>query len=145
MNSPSPPSKRVYRRLEPWQKEALVDHYASGDFWPDRDTRENLANRLGITQRKIQVWFQNERVKSPTTPPNNVLQPRPFYASNGSTAPVISPLVSPIATYATPPWQAHELAANFKASQDNTPNQVREFRHSMDSPFQTIGNKRFHY
>src|SRR5690349_19646545 len=55
--------KRRYQRLMPWQKQLLAKHFLSGDFWPSRETREALAQQLGIDQRKVQIWFQNERAK----------------------------------------------------------------------------------
>eukprot|EP00475_Leptophrys_vorax_P022442 TRINITY_DN3059_c0_g1_i1.p1 TRINITY_DN3059_c0_g1~~TRINITY_DN3059_c0_g1_i1.p1 ORF type:complete len:392 (+),score=72.11 TRINITY_DN3059_c0_g1_i1:135-1310(+) len=55
--------KRRYQRLMPWQKQLLAKHFISGDFWPSRETREALAQQLGIDQRKVQIWFQNERAK----------------------------------------------------------------------------------
>lgn len=63
MSSMANSRKRKYQRLVPWQKQILSNHFTAGDFWPTRETREALAEQLGLDQRKVQVWFQNERAK----------------------------------------------------------------------------------
>lgn len=55
--------KRKYKRLESWQKDKLYEHFNKGDYWPDRDTRKGLADKIKIDPRKVQIWFQNERAK----------------------------------------------------------------------------------
>jgi hypothetical protein len=78
--------KRRYQRLMPWQKQVLSQHFVAGDFWPSRETREGLANQLGIDQRKVQIWFQNERAKSAIAirPPNFISVDGSREASPGS-------------------------------------------------------------
>jgi hypothetical protein len=78
--------KRRYQRLQPWQKLVLSQHFVAGDYWPSRDTREALANQLGIDQRKVQIWFQNERAKSAIAirPPNYITVDGSRDASPGS-------------------------------------------------------------
>lgn len=66
-NSRSHPEVIVPDRRK--RKRTTIDQYniLDGVFqlqpFPDSETRRNLSLRLGISQRRIQVWFQNRRAK----------------------------------------------------------------------------------
>lgn len=56
-------ARKPFRRFSPNQRKFLMEHFESGDFWPIKSVRIKLAKTLGVSQRKIQIWFQNQRAK----------------------------------------------------------------------------------
>lgn len=48
------------KRATPGQVAILKMFYARNPF-PDTDCRHFLAERLGMTPRSVQIWFQNQR------------------------------------------------------------------------------------
>ncbi|KAG0225333.1 hypothetical protein BGW41_004731 [Actinomortierella wolfii] len=57
------PKKAKRKRITPEQLEHLVALFEKTDT-PSYETREGLAKKLGMTNREIQVWFQNRRAKA---------------------------------------------------------------------------------
>jgi len=50
------------RRVTPEQLAVLEREFECGMI-PDLETRQRLANQLGFSERRVQVWFQNRRAK----------------------------------------------------------------------------------
>ncbi|KAF9358890.1 hypothetical protein BGX26_000675 [Mortierella sp. AD094] len=57
------PKKAKRKRITPEQLEDLVGLFEKTDT-PSFEIRESLAKKLGMTNREIQVWFQNRRAKA---------------------------------------------------------------------------------
>lgn len=43
---------------------ALLERHFASDTLPSNDTRAALAERLGMSPRRVQIWFQNKRAKN---------------------------------------------------------------------------------
>ncbi|VDM27418.1 unnamed protein product [Hydatigera taeniaeformis] len=56
------PSRRRRTNYRPHELEVLEAAFRATRN-PDRLTRQELANRLGTNERRIQVWFKNRRAK----------------------------------------------------------------------------------
>jgi len=52
------------KRLEKWQVEILREYFNAGNFWPDADERQRLADELSIDAKRVRIWFQNVRARS---------------------------------------------------------------------------------
>ncbi|OZJ01536.1 hypothetical protein BZG36_05724 [Bifiguratus adelaidae] len=61
--SNAPPQKAKRKRITPEQLQDLVALFEQTDT-PSFEVRESLAKKLGMTNREIQVWFQNRRAKA---------------------------------------------------------------------------------
>ncbi|KAF9114945.1 hypothetical protein BGX27_009375 [Mortierella sp. AM989] len=62
-NAADQPKKAKRKRITPEQLEDLVGLFEKTDT-PSFEIRESLAHKLGMTNREIQVWFQNRRAKA---------------------------------------------------------------------------------
>jgi hypothetical protein len=60
-------SDKRFTRFTGDQKKMLEFHFSRGDYWPSRRIREKLAAVLNVPQRKVQIWFQNQRAKMKDT------------------------------------------------------------------------------
>ena len=49
-------------------QKALLETVYAMEKLPDAALRERLGNHLGLTARQVQVWFQNRRQRSKSTP-----------------------------------------------------------------------------
>jgi hypothetical protein len=56
------PFRKKRQRSSPEQLQILEDHFIHNPM-PSHLTRIELAVRLNMTPRRIQVWFQNKRAK----------------------------------------------------------------------------------
>jgi hypothetical protein len=52
-----------FTRFTNAQRKVLEFHFNNGDYWPTKRMREKLADALQVPQRKVQIWFQNQRAK----------------------------------------------------------------------------------
>ncbi|KAF7725448.1 hypothetical protein EC973_009622 [Apophysomyces ossiformis] len=68
IREPSPPRKRT--RATPEQL-AILEKTFSFNSAPNSRIREQLSRQLGMTERSIQIWFQNRRAKEKTKQKRN--------------------------------------------------------------------------
>mmetsp|Transcript_18020 Transcript_18020/g.30620 ORF Transcript_18020/g.30620 Transcript_18020/m.30620 type:complete len:151 (-) Transcript_18020:121-573(-) len=54
--------KRKRQRTSPEQL-SILENMFKGNRTPDFETRAALSKQLGMTPRRIQIWFQNKRAK----------------------------------------------------------------------------------
>jgi hypothetical protein len=54
--------KKKRRRTTPDQLD-ILEQYFQRDAMPSQQTRLEIAERLGMTMRRVQIWFQNKRAK----------------------------------------------------------------------------------
>src|SRR5689334_17294473 len=59
---PEKMKKSKRHRTSPNQLRILEEIYAK-EKMPSQNLRESLAKQLGMTTRRVQVWFQNKRAK----------------------------------------------------------------------------------
>lgn len=52
--------KAKRKRASPWQLAILRDAFLSCPF-PSMEEKRRLAGRVGMTERAVQIWFQNSR------------------------------------------------------------------------------------
>ncbi|GAB2219833.1 hypothetical protein Droror1_Dr00007470 [Drosera rotundifolia] len=57
---PSSSAKRAHKRLEEATTQRLYDSFKE-DQYPDKSTREKLAQELGMTEKQVKKWFENAR------------------------------------------------------------------------------------
>lgn len=53
--------KGTRKRIHPSSVKILTDLFESGVHFPSRDQRERLSQKLSLSSRTIQIWFQNRR------------------------------------------------------------------------------------
>lgn len=53
-------SRRKRRKTTPGEVKILVDEFAR-DTTPDRKSRDRIASMLNMTEKEVQIWFQNRR------------------------------------------------------------------------------------
>lgn len=62
-NESSAKQSKVKRYRPSWQQRILLEQIFEKNQYPDLNLRTQLAGQLGITPRKVQIWFQNRRTK----------------------------------------------------------------------------------
>lgn len=78
LNKPYPTSlTRRRTHLKPSQVAVLQETFVTNTL-PDAALRSQLAHELGVTERTVQIWFQNRRAKA-----------RKLEASDGSLPPLV--------------------------------------------------------
>jgi len=58
-----PKKKRIRHPITPAQLEVLESLFAQDSTTPELSQRKLIAEEIGMTSRRIQVWFQNKRAK----------------------------------------------------------------------------------
>jgi hypothetical protein len=66
-----------FTRFSNVQRKVLEFHFNNGDYWPTKRMREKLADALQVPQRKVQIWFQNQRAKHKDLLANQPCPPSP--------------------------------------------------------------------
>ncbi|KAI9295966.1 hypothetical protein K502DRAFT_194590 [Neoconidiobolus thromboides FSU 785] len=88
---------------------------------PSLKTRKELASRMGIEQRKIQIWFQNRRAKDNRE--KRLISNELAYVNNKATNPLDSPDIS------TTNSEEESMDDNIIIIQSDDPNVKRVFSH----------------
>lgn len=68
--------KRTKRKRKTPEQLAVLEREFDANPMPNKEVRDQLSSRLGLTSRQVQIWFQNKRAKvknsnsasAPTTP-----------------------------------------------------------------------------
>ncbi|KAI9314410.1 Homeodomain-like protein, partial [Dichotomocladium elegans] len=94
-------SRPKRKRISPDQFQALSDIFEHTDT-PNFELREQLALRLNMTNREVQVWFQNRRAKFNRVRQQELQAPQdhPSYSDDtySSTSTSSSPSFTPISS-----------------------------------------------
>lgn len=91
---PFPPCtsrKGTRKRIHPSSVKILTDLFNSGVHFPSRDHRERLSQKLSLSSRTIQIWFQNRRQAF-----KNKRQSQMSLVGKGSERPVADENMAPI-------------------------------------------------
>ena len=58
------PNKANDRKILPdWKRQILEDTFTNNTHYPDKQTKSKLCSSLGMTEARLDVWFQNRRAK----------------------------------------------------------------------------------
>jgi len=90
-------NKKKRQRTSPDQL-AILEQIFQTDKMPNQQTRVHLADQLGMSSRRVQIWFQNKRAKvkrSVSKPDGECSSPSSLNESNSSISPPSSPSSSP--------------------------------------------------
>ena len=68
--------KKQVRQRETFNKEQVshLEHIFGQNPYPNREIKTNLATKLSINERQLQVWFQNRRAKEKRYFPKIILK-----------------------------------------------------------------------
>jgi len=90
-------NKKKRQRTSPDQL-AILEQIFQTDKMPNQQTRVHLADQLGMSSRRVQIWFQNKRAKvkrSVSKPDEECSSPSSLNESSCSLSPPDSPSSSP--------------------------------------------------
>jgi len=90
-------NKKKRQRTSPDQL-AILEQIFQTDKMPNQQTRVHLADQLGMSSRRVQIWFQNKRAKvkrSVSKPDDECSSPSSLNESSCSLSPPDSPSSSP--------------------------------------------------
>jgi len=55
--------KRTKRKRKTPEQLAILEREFDSNPMPNKEVRDQLSSRLGLTSRQVQIWFQNKRAK----------------------------------------------------------------------------------
>eukprot|EP00029_Vermamoeba_vermiformis_P011487 TRINITY_DN6327_c0_g1_i2.p1 TRINITY_DN6327_c0_g1~~TRINITY_DN6327_c0_g1_i2.p1 ORF type:complete len:325 (+),score=46.67 TRINITY_DN6327_c0_g1_i2:244-1218(+) len=90
--------KKKRHRTTPEQLRTLEETYER-EKMPNQELRERLAKRLGMTPRRVQIWFQNKRAKEKRSKPS----PRSSLQMHHHQPPSANPIHVNASEFAQPP------------------------------------------
>jgi len=61
---PAPMKSKSKRERASWQQRIVLEKVFQTNQYPDMPLRSQLAAQLGMSPRKVQIWFQNRRTKA---------------------------------------------------------------------------------
>ncbi|KAJ2696489.1 hypothetical protein H4R19_005738, partial [Coemansia spiralis] len=109
----SEPKRAKRKRITPEQLKELTAVFETADT-PTHDVREELSRKLGMTNREVQVWFQNRRAKYSRIRAEQQRQMRTNQAIiYGSGLLGALPLPAPVLPPASPPMPRHPPAGAY--------------------------------
>lgn len=76
-NAQSKKKATTKRERASWKQRIVLERVFQLNPYPNQETRSQLADQLGMSPRKVQIWFQNRRTKAKASPkedPNQLLQ-----------------------------------------------------------------------
>lgn len=59
-----PLKSKAKRERASWQQKLILEKIFESNQYPDLTIRTQLSDQLGMSPRKIQIWFQNRRTKA---------------------------------------------------------------------------------
>jgi hypothetical protein len=128
-------NKKKRQRTSPDQL-AILEQIFQTDKMPNQQTRVQLADQLGMSSRRVQIWFQNKRAKvkrSVSKPDGECASPDSLRCSSSSIGSPASPLspssdASPVLSSSVPavattpqPLQLNALESHTKPASMPTP------------------------
>lgn len=121
--SPTPTRKRTH--LKPSQVATLQESFNSNPL-PDSSVRSRLARELAVTERTIQIWFQNRRAKARKV---EALGAFPSNSTSNASSTNSSTMIRPGHGWADP--QRHATPPRYQATFRTmmTPERFEELKH----------------
>ncbi|OCH95178.1 homeobox-domain-containing protein [Obba rivulosa] len=134
--APEQPIKKKRKRADPEQLKVLNETYARTAF-PSTEERVELARKLGMSARSVQIWFQNKRQAmrqssrqaASTAPPTTA---EPYAATSQAMSPLsASGIYSPHAPH---PTGSPSLAQGYPAPRASPDPSARLMGRTIPSP-----------
>jgi len=156
-------NKKKRQRTSPDQL-AILEQIFQTDKMPNQQTRVQLSGQLGMSSRRVQIWFQNKRAKvkrsvsknddgecpspsselslnqssSSMSPPSSPSSPSDLLADESPLSPSLSPAsVSPLNPFKLIDALTPSNSTHQPTILDNTTKQLKaqQFQFSLTSPF----------
>jgi len=146
---PDQHNKKKRQRTSPDQL-AILETIFQTDKMPSQQTRVHLADQLGMSSRRVQIWFQNKRAKvkrgqsknevpSPLTDSRDSLASSSSSGSSEPSSPVVpesTPSLSAVHSLLSPPHSPASLVPSSPSLPHTTPKhhtQVSQIQFSLSS------------
>ncbi|EGG14700.1 homeobox transcription factor [Cavenderia fasciculata] len=137
--------KKKRQRTSPEQL-AILEQIFETDKMPSQQIRHRLANQLGMSSRRVQIWFQNKRAKKqhksrPTSPTQFNFTPVSFPSSpssSSSSSPVIGSNIKLNSSSIGIPTSVSTASASSSASSPNS--NFKQYNFSFDHHTTTANN-----